>query len=50
MHINVAAGKTIDEDAEKLVKKKITFWNIQRLVTIILRICTLNLALRGICS
>ena len=54
-HINAASiygqwksGKTVDKDAEILTKNN-SFWTkvLQRLLSIILTMCSLNLALRG---
>ena len=43
------AGKTIDEKTEKQTELNISFWTkvLQRVITIILTLCCLNLALRG---
>ena len=55
-HINAASiygqwksGKTVDKDANILTKNNISFWTkvLQRLLSIILTMCSLNLALRG---
>ena len=55
-HINAASsygrwkrGKTVDEEHERQMKLNVSFWTkvLQRVVSIILTLCTLNLALRG---
>ena len=43
------SGNTVDKNAEILTKNNISFWTkvLQRLLSIILTMCSLNLALRG---
>ena len=43
------SGKTVDKDSEKITKNNISFWTkvLRRLLSIILTMCSHNLALRG---
>ena len=43
------SGNTIDKDAEVINKNNISFWTkvLQRLLSVILTLCSLNLAFRG---
>ena len=42
-------GKTVDENSEQQTKLNVSFWTkvLQRLIAIILTLCSLSLALRG---